>query len=282
MQKNKIVLVIILIIITNINKSIGQELVIDEMYRIQLLIQMKNYDSAIEFAKKLNDSLKCEKNEILGFSYWNLNNNSKSISYYEKYIQDCNPSYIQRVNLGDSYYKTNQLEKAKEQFLIVKKEMPDFGLVDYNLGLIENDSGNKEKAVEYFTSAINSTKGETLDFDYVEMQINTLNELRKYDIAIENIDTILDLWNNESIEYKYTLIIKSSIFGAKEEYKTAIKMLDNIIESGIDNETVLLEAYSYQLEFYSKMKKKKKACIIYEKIKDINPEIEVLKEYNCG
>lgn len=64
MQKNKTLFIIILILITNINKSIGQELVIDEMYRIQVLIQMENYDSAIEFTKKLNDSLKCEKNEI--------------------------------------------------------------------------------------------------------------------------------------------------------------------------------------------------------------------------
>jgi tetratricopeptide (TPR) repeat protein len=242
---------------------------------------MENYESAIEFTEKLNDSLKCEKLEILGFSHRNLNNHSKSISYYEQYIKECDPSYIQRVNLGDSYYKTNQLEKAKEQFLIVEKEVPDLGLVDYNLGLIAYDSGNKEKAVEYFTSAINKTNGETLDFDYVEMQIKTLNELGKYDTAIKNIDTILDIWDKNSIEYKYTLIIKSSIFGDKGEYETAIKMLDDIIKSGIDNEIVLLEAYSYQLDFYSKMNKKKKACDIYKKIEDINPETEILKEYKC-
>lgn len=281
MLKKKTLIIIILILVGNTNKSYSQELTIDPMYRIQLLIQMENYESAIEFAEKLNDSLKCEKFEILGFSHRNLNNHSKSISYYEQYIKKCNPSYIQRVNLGDSYYKTNNLEKAKEQFLIVEKEEPDLGLVDYNLGLIEYDSGNKEKAVEYFTSAINKTKGETLDFDYVEMQINTLNELGKYNIAIKNIDTILEIWDKNSVEYKYTLIIKSSIFGAKGEYSKANKMLDQIIESGIKNESVLLEAYSYQLEFYSKMKKKKKACDIYKKIKNINPEIGILKEYKC-
>lgn len=281
MLKRKTLIIIILILVGNIKKSFSQELTIDPLYRIQLLIEMENYESAIEFAEKLNDSLKCEKFEILGFIHRNLNNHIKSISYYEQYVEQCNPSYIQRVNLGDSYYKTNQLEKAKEQFLIVEKDLPDLGLVDYNLGLIEYDSGNKEKASEYFTFAINKTKGETLDFDYVEMQVKTLNELGKYDTAIKNIDTVLKIWNKNSIEYKYTLIIKSSIFGDKGEYETAIKMLDDIIKSGIDNEIVLLEAYSYQLAFYSKMNKKKKVCDIYKKIEDINPQTEILKEFKC-
>lgn len=281
MLKYKTLFIIILILVANIDKSFCQELKIDPIYRIQLLVQMGKYESAIEFTEKLDDSLKCGKLEILGFCYRNLKNDSKSITYYEEYIEECNPSYIQRVNLGDSYYKTNQLEKAKEQFLIAQKAEPELGLIDYNLGLIENDKGNKEKAFEYFTSAINKTKGETLDFDYLEMQINTLNELKEYDKAFKNIDSVLEIWNKNSIEYQYTLIIKSSIFGAKGEYQSAIKMLDDIIDSGIDNENVLLKAYSYQLDFYSKMKKKKKACDIYTKIKMINPESGIIKEYNC-
>lgn len=252
------------------------------MYRIQLLIQMGKYDSAIKFAEKLNDSLKCEKNEILAYSYRNLDNHPKSIVFYEQYIKDCNPSYIQRVNLGDSYFKTSQLEKAKEQFLIAQTEKPDLALIDYNLGLIEYNNGKKEDAVIHFTSAINKTKGETLDFDYVEIQISTLNELGEYETAFKNIDTILEIWDKNSIEYKYTLIIKSSIFGAQGEYEKAIKMLDEIIDMGIENEIVLLEAHSYQLEFYSKIKKKKKACDIYNKIKNIDPETGILKEYDCG
>jgi hypothetical protein len=81
--------------------------------------------------------------------------------------------------------------------------------------MIEYETGNKENAVKYFTSSINKTKRETLDFDYVEMQIYTLNELKEYDNAFKSIDTILEFWDKNSTEYKYTLIIKSSIFGAK-------------------------------------------------------------------
>ncbi|WP_298481428.1 hypothetical protein [uncultured Maribacter sp.] len=281
MLKKKTLTILLLILAASVNKSFSQELKIDPMYRIQLLIQMEKYESAIEFTEKLDDSLKCGKLEILAFCYRNLNNDLKSITYYEQYIEECESSYIQRVNLGDSYYKTNQLEKAKKQFLTAQKAKPELGLIDYNLGLIEKDKGNKEKALEYFTFAINKTKGETLDFDYVEMQINTLNELKEYDSAFKNIDTVLEIWDKNSIEYKYTLIIKSSIFGAKGEYQSAIKILDDIINSGIDNEIVLLEAYAYQIDFYSKMNKKKKACDIYTKIENINPESAILKEYKC-
>jgi tetratricopeptide (TPR) repeat protein len=281
MQKNKTLFIVLLILISNINKSISQELVIDPMYRIQLLLQLENYDSAIEFTKKLDDSLKCEKNEILGFSYGKLGKHKIAAKYYKNYIKDCKASSIQRINLGDNYFKSKQFNKAKKQFLKVNFDDPNYSLAQYNIGMIEYETGNKENAVKYFTSAINKTKGETLDFDYVEMQIKALNEIKEYDTAFKNIDVVLEIWDKNSIEYKYTLIIKSSIFGAKEEYKTAIEILENIIKSGIDNKIVLLEAYSYQLEFYSKLKKTKKACEIYQKIKVINPETEVLKEYKC-
>lgn len=280
-MKKSYSLIFILIFIANINKAIGQELVIDEMYRIQLLIQMKNYDSAIKFAEKLNDSLKCEKNEILGFSYGQLGKHGLAAKYYENYIKDCNPSSTQRIGLGDNYFKLKQFNKSKEQFLQVDSDDPNYSLAQFNLGIIEYEKGNKENAVEYFTSAINKRQGETLDFDYVEMQIKTLNELKEFDTALKNIETILGIWDQNTIEYKYTLTIKSSIFGAKGEYKTAIKTLDDIIESGIDNEIVLLEAYSYLLEYYSKINEKEKACDVYKKIEKMNPTTEILTEYNC-
>lgn len=281
MQRNKILIITFLILFININKSIGQELIIDPMHRIEVLIQMENYNSAIEFAKKLDDSLKCAKNEILGLSYSNLDKHDLAIKYYENYVEDCNPSSIQRINLGDNYFKTSQFNKAKEQFLKVDSDDVYYSLAQHNIGIIEYETGNKRIAVEYFTTAINKRKGETLDFYYIEMLIKTLNELEEYNTALKNIATILEIWDRNSIEYKYTLIIKSSIFGAKGEYETAIKMLDDIIKSGIANEIVLLEVYSYQLDFYSKLNKKIKACDIYKKIENINPESEILKQYKC-
>ena len=139
--------------------------------------------------------------------------------------------------------------------------------------------GQKNNLTQAETKLLNELNFKTELF--AELKTLTKNELKEYDAALKNIETILEIWDKNSIEYKYTLIIKSSIFGAKGEYETAIKMLDDIVESGIDNELVLLEAYSYQLDFYSKMKNEKQACNIYKKIEDINPETEILKNYEC-
>lgn len=281
MQIVKILFIILLVLIININKSIGQKIVIDDMYRVQLLIEMGDYDSAIKFAEKLDESLKCEKNEILGFSYWKLSKYDSSIKYYEFYVKECNPSSIQRINLGDSYFKSKQLNKASDQFLKIDSNDPNYSLAQYNLGMIEYERGRKKSACEYFTSALKNIKGEEFDFDYLEMQIKTLSELKEYSTALKNTDKILEIWNKNSIDYKYTQILKSSIFGAKGEYKTAIEILDSTIESGISDEIILLEAYTYQLDFYSKMKNKKQACIIYKKIENIDPGNDILKKYHC-
>lgn len=274
-MKQKLFYLGLIICLSNI-KLYGQDL-----SKIESLVYAEKFEQAIKEAERLDEEFKCEKIEILAYCHKSLDDYNKSISFYEKYINECNSTFVQRVSLGDCYYKTNQLEKAKEQFLIAKKLIPNLALLDYNLGLIEYDNGNKKKAAEHFTSALNNHEGEVIDFDFVEMQIKTLNELQEYEYAFKSINKILNIWDTNSLEYKYTLIIKSSIYGAKGEFKKAIKMLDENVQSGISNESVLLEAYAYQIDFYTEINKKKKACLIYDKIREINPELEILKEYDC-
>jgi len=280
-NKFKIFFLLLFIMTTSFNKLYSQELDIDPLYRIQLLIQMQEYNSAIDFTKALNDSLKCQKNEILGFTYGKMEKYDLAIKHYENYIEQCNPSSIQRINLGDNYFKTRQFLKAKEQFQIVDKTDINYPLAQYNLGMIEYESNNKTEAVKHFVSSISNSKNGTLDFLYVDMLIKTLTELKDYDKAFKNIDVVLSFWNENSDEYKYALILKASIYGAKGEYKKAISELDNIINTGIDNEIVLIEAYSYQLDYYFKLKNQNKACDIYQKLLELKPDIEILKEYKC-
>ena len=281
MNKNKLLLTFLLFLLLA-GKTFSQELVIDQMNRIQRLIQMGNYESAIEYAKDLGDDVKCGKNEILGYCYYQLSKYKSAIVHYEQYIEYCESSSVQRINLGDSYSKTNQPNKAKEQFLFVNQSDRNYSLAQFNIGVVEYNQGNKEEAVTRFTAAINNTKNGGLDFDYVEMQIKALVELKKFDSAFESIDSILKIWRKDTLEYKYTLIIKSTIFGGKKEYQKAIKMLDDVIDSGIDHEAVLFDAYYFKLDFYSKMKNMGKACIMYQKLKDLRPEAQVLKKYKCG
>ena len=259
----------------------AQEIVIDPLYRIQVLIQMEKYDHAIQYTEKLNDSLKCTKAELLGFSYGKLGKYKTAAKHYASYVKECDPSSIQRINLGDNYFKSDQFEKAKEQFLKVPPQDANYSLAQYNAGMIEYQIGNKEKAVEYFTTAINKTSNGILDFDYVEMQIRTLNELEDYDTAFQNIETILNLFDKNSLEYKNALVIKASVFAAQGAYKKAIQILDILIASSGDQKIVLIECYALQLNYYSKMNQKEKACEAYRQVEKLNPDADILKEYNC-
>lgn len=282
MRKLRNILPILLVILTNITHSNGQEMIIDEMYRIELLIQMEKYESAIKFTKALNDSLECPKNEILGFSYMKLGKYDLAVKHYEKYIKDCDPSSIQRINLGDNYFKTNQFIKAKEQFSKIGAGDFNYSLAQYNLGMIEYTSGEKIKAINYFTSAINNPNGEAFDFDYLEMLIKTLNETKEYEKGFKNLETVLNIWDKSSDEYLYTLILRASIYGAMDNYKKAIKEIDSVIDLGIDNNVILFEAYAHQIEYYAKINDTKMVCSLYKKIQEINPETNILTDYSCA
>lgn len=275
-MKHNILLIAAIIQFFLIQRTFGQD--INEIYS---LIEKEEFEKAIDKAENLEENLNCEKIEIIGYCYRNIENYAKSIPYYEQYIKECTPDYVHRINLGDSYFKTNQVKKAKVQFLIAESEMPDLSLLKYNLGLLEYEEGNKKKAAEYFTLAINNDSGEVLDFDYLEMQIKTLIELKEYDAAFNNINTVLSFWDENQTGYKYSIVLKSSIYGAKGEYQKAISDLNIVIASGIQEQVVLIEAYSNLLEYYLKDRQNNKACDIYNKLKSLDPLNERLKEYKC-
>ncbi|WP_108171891.1 tetratricopeptide repeat protein [Christiangramia gaetbulicola] len=277
---NKTLGILIILLMINFGKLHSQELVIDELQRIQYLIQMENFEKAIEFSKKLDDSLFCEKNELLGFSYKNIGNYSLAINHYKTYIEQCNPSYIQRINLGDAYFKIDSLDSAEKQFKEVIKSNPKMGLAYFNIGQIEYIRNNKKEAADFYLKAVNNT-GSTLNFDYVEMMIQTLIDLKDYEKAIKFSDEVIGMWEQNTNEYKYSEILKAMIYGEMGEYEKAIKNIDDIIATQIEHPAILLEAYSNKLRFFDKLKDKNKACLEYDKIKNIDPNAPILKKYDC-
>lgn len=280
MLDNKTLGVFFILLMTNIGVMKCQEIRIDPIKRIELLIQMESFEKAIEFTNSLNDSLFCEKNEILGFTYGKLGKYELSIKHYESYIDKCNPSYIQRLNLGDSYFKIDSIDLAEEQFEEILKSNPNFALAFYNLGQIAYQRGNKEKAANQFLKAINNT-GSTLDFNYVEMLIQTLLDLERYDNALALADQVISMWEKDTNEYKYSLILKSMVIGEMGQYEKAIKEINKIIESKIEHPSILIEAHSNKLIYYTKLNKIDKACKEYQIIKDLDPTAGILNKYNC-
>lgn len=282
MPINKTFVIFFLFIISNYGIMRSQKIVINPIKRIELLIQMNEFDKAIEFTNSLDDSLFCAKNEILGFTYSRLGNYEMSIKHYENYIKECNPSYIQRINLGDSYFKVDSISLARKQFLKILETNPDYSLAHYNLGQIEYKLGNKKKAAIHFSAALDNT-GEVVDFDYVEVLIQTYLDMEEYENALKVAEEVTSIWKDhtQTDEYKYSSILKSMITGEMGQYKKAIAEIDKILETNIENQAILLEAYSNKLKFYFKLNDTKNACKEFEKIKELNPEAEILNKYNC-
>lgn len=264
----------------NISEVHSQELVIDDLTRIEYLIQVGEFESAIKFANTLDDSLNCGKSEILGFCYLKLENYEAAVNHYKKYIDQCNPSYIQRINLGDSYFKIDSLDLAEEQFLEIVKSKPTYGLAYYNLGQIEYKRGNKENAAGHFLKAINNTGG-VLDFDFVEMMIKTLNDLKNYENALLIADQVISMWDEDADEYKYSLILKASIYGDMGNYQQALEELERIIALKIENPVILAEAYIHKIDIYTRLGYLHKACEEYHKLKKIDPKSVWLEKMEC-
>lgn len=280
MSYKRVLQIFIVIILTNIGKLNAQELVIDEFYRIQLLFQMEQYESAIKFTKALNDSLQCEKNEILGMCYNNLGKYQESVDHYEFYIENCNPEPLQRINLGDGYYKLGMYEKAKEQFGVAYLTNPNNATLNFNLGLIEYYNGDKQDAASYFINSIKNTK-EVLDFDYVNMTLKTLNELGEFENSLKIADYIISLWEYGTPEYKYSLLLKASIYGPMGQPKKAIQEINKVLELGIQNEGILFDAYSYRYGNFVELKDFKNACKDYYNLKSLDASVELKKEFEC-
>lgn len=98
--------------------------------------QSEKYEKAEKnFLKSLK--LKKDPNTLmsLGMTYDSMNDPAKAISYYQQALQmDHHAKHYIYNNLGVSYAKIKQYEKAIQAFQNAIKTKPDYALSYYNLG----------------------------------------------------------------------------------------------------------------------------------------------------
>lgn len=83
---------------------------------------------------------------------------STAITEFQQAIENAPEFTSARMSLAYSYIETNQIEKAEEQFLAITKYLENPHLQFFELGLIAENSGDLEKAIEYSNQAIHSGK----------------------------------------------------------------------------------------------------------------------------
>ena len=109
--------------------------------------------------------------KILSGSWaWAQNKYSKAVSEFFKVVEDSKESedselyYCALYNLSVTYYSQNETAASMERFRMIYADAPEEIKFDsfYNMGVISHQSGNYEKACDYFKKAL-EIKSENTD-----------------------------------------------------------------------------------------------------------------------
>ena len=180
----------------------------------------------------------------LGHCYERLDKESRAVEFYQDCLKFKNYLQLPRQRLAAIYFKNNQLEKAAQEYELLKEEYPDDISTLVILGYLYISLGWYPKAIEAFNSAIllhpdNFYAGGEAGEDVDNLVSN--GQLRE---AIELLDTLL-------MEHpdKADLIAKrGDILGmlgetaeAASQYKQAIGICPDFLEATIKLGTQCLQ-----------------------------------------
>lgn len=149
--------------------------------------------------------------------------NEAAIDAYNKAIKIDNRYNRARMNLALIYYEQGLITESEALYLKVIEQEPEFSYSYYMLGLLYNELGNNDKALEYLELACNKTPfNPNAYYNYIIM-------LQQKGLNIESINTAnkaLELNpKNERILY-VKLTGQLNLNRLPEAYKTAIQLVE--------------------------------------------------------
>ena len=135
--------------------------------------------------------------KILSGSWaWAQNQYSKAVSEFFKVVEDSKESedselyYCALYNLSVTYYSQNETAASMERFKMIYADAPEEIKFDsfYNMGVISHQSGNYEKACDYFKKAL-EIKSENTDakINYEISMLKLQNQGKEKEKIYKNI-----------------------------------------------------------------------------------------------
>ena len=135
--------------------------------------------------------------KILSGSWaWAQNKYSKAVSEFFKVVEDSKESedselyYCALYNLSVTYYSQNETAASMERFKMIYADAPEEIKFDsfYNMGVISHQSGNYEKACDYFKKAL-EIKSENTDakINYEISMLKLQNQGKEKEKIYKNI-----------------------------------------------------------------------------------------------
>lgn len=221
-------------------------------YIVQILYMQKDYDGILRMAPGLLESAGKERAtelyRFIGDAYYNKANYSEALPYLEKYAADAKASGREdKFQLGYSYYKTGDLDKAIKTFLEIPARNDLLSQNIWNiLGdcyLQKNDKGKARFAFGE-ASELNFDKSikEQALFNYAKLTFETSNS--PFGEAIEAFEKYIDTYpGSDRIQEAYNYLVGT--YTQLRNYRAALASLDRI-----RNKDARLEAAYQRVAFY--------------------------------
>jgi tetratricopeptide (TPR) repeat protein len=201
---------------------------------------------------------------ILLFSFWTYERNKvwqDPVTFWADSVQKSPGKARIYVNLGNAYFKKNDLEEAEKNYLTALSLKPDFHEAYYNLGIIHYKRGDNNKALELFVKAIE------LHPVYLEAYLNiggVMLRVNQIDAAITAFSRALFLSPQNltaNLELGKILIKEGKI-------EQALFFLNNALRKDPSSVKVLLNMG----KAYMALQRKKEAEKVFRQILDIESE----------
>ena len=183
----------------------------------------------------------------LGYCHERLGREGKAIEFYQDCLKFKNYLQLPAQRLAAIYLKNNQLEKAIEQYKLLRSEYPDDIKTILNLGHLYIATGNFQDAIETFNAAILMHPDNYFHQDEETEQLLAQGNL--YD-ALERIEDLL-----QDHPYRADLLMRhgdilratGATTEAISEYENAVRICPDLLEATIKLGTQYLQVQQEEL-----------------------------------
>lgn len=187
-----------------------------------------------ELAKSdLQKAIDLEPNDyrinFLGLIYYRNGEYENAIEYYNQAISIKPEEPIYRENRGLAHYFLNEFDLAEIDFKEAIKTNPTTNSFNY-LGIIYTRKFDYDKAIEYYTKAINQDPDKAILWENRALSWDSLGEHAK---AEADLIKAVELEPNET-RFNYLGLISFKIF----DYPTAIEFYSKALEMGQGNQVI--------------------------------------------
>ncbi|NHN26612.1 tetratricopeptide repeat protein [Flavobacterium jejuense] len=201
------------------------------------LSNLKEYENALLYVNKAlnlspenNGALVSRKYIKLGFANQKVNAKAydEAEKLYDEILTDFPNDKETLLNKANLYLISKQIEKGKEVYQLLAPENPNIAL--NGLSLLAHLNEKETEALNLATESLEKSKlitDETTIKQTKERYVQALIWNRKYDLAEENIDSLLEKYPNEN----WVLALSATLAIYKSDFKQSIADYSNILKN---------------------------------------------------